>query len=82
MNDFSVIYSEEMNDNVKYIQSLILLSACKEMHKIQINNIFFIKNIFFRLESSNIYLLNSNYKYNFAGYNFAKRLIKTIIHSK
>jgi len=48
MKNISVINSEEIKDNVKYVQGILLLSACKEMHKIQINNIFFIKKNIFR----------------------------------
>ena len=47
MKDLSARSAEEIKDNVKYIQGILLLSACKEMHKIQINNIFFEKKTFF-----------------------------------
>jgi hypothetical protein len=47
MKNKSTFNAEEIKDNVKYIQGILLLSACKEMHKIQINNIFFKKKTFF-----------------------------------
>ena len=47
MKDLSVINAEEIKDNVKHVQGILLLSVCKEMHKIQINNIFFEKKAFF-----------------------------------
>ena len=47
MKNISAFDTEEIKDNVKYIQGILLLSACKEMHKIQINNIFFEKKTFF-----------------------------------
>jgi len=40
LKDKSVINTEEIKDNVKYVQGILLLSGCKEMYKIQENNIF------------------------------------------
>ena len=39
--------AEEIKDNVKHVQGILLLSGCKEMYKIQINAIFFEKKIIF-----------------------------------
>ena len=50
MKNISVLNAEKIKDNVKHIQGILLLSACKEMHKIQINNIFFEKKTFFILK--------------------------------
>jgi len=34
LKDISVITTEEIKDNVKYVQGILLLSGCKEMYKI------------------------------------------------
>ena len=46
VKDISAINAEEIKDNVMYVQGILLLSACKEMYKIQINNIFLKKKSF------------------------------------
>jgi len=49
VKDLSAINAEKINDNVQYIQGILLLSACKGIHKIQIIYIFFEKKTFFAL---------------------------------
>ena len=45
----TAIKAEEIKDNVQYVQGILLLSAYKGIHKIQIIYIFFEKKTFFAL---------------------------------
>ena len=45
MQDNSAVDREEIKDNVKHVQGILLLSGCKEMDKISINNLFYKKNM-------------------------------------
>ena len=51
VKDNSAFDSEEIKDNVMYIQGILLLSECKEMYKICKNTIFLQKNIHYSYQS-------------------------------